>query len=588
MQGETNKPGKSIQFKTTQIIPDDDTTTPLATAKMIHSQQRGRRTYRHSNKYRTKETTSRQRRHNRSILFRFLLFIALISTTCSSLTLESQPIDTEEQYLELPVDGHLSAESLPWELSNSYSADCTCDRPSTNCSHDPTPASCGARIFYLVGIHNNRTLNDAVYLFRGIRDARNTILFHMDVKFDFGMYEQSILKQEIEACPCGSHVEVASVHNASWSSWSMNLPTLWGMNKAVTEYSGKWDVFVNLSGDTLPVYTPDRVAKLFGGPLAGINFITSSACETGLLPTPISAFPKHWHKRGHYSQHPAKARLEYRDDDGTRHQNVTLEIYFGSQWMSLQPDWCSYLVAQLERPDSLPSRFRHYLIETEKLMTDETFIPTLLMHLFPETIPKVDEDYRFVNNDQELDMYAIRYERMDEHVPTSSGWFPTEQRYQVPESSGVDMPRPWGPYFLGVYDLENIQRSGALYIRKVATAIDHNLFNILPVDDPEDIPPISWPKEAKISPVPDWEKTVWMMKKKAELAAEKKQKAEKEAQKEQAIGEQAATEEEELSLSEEEDDEGDRDEEWKDDTVGENQQQTQDGGKLRGVADQLR
>ena len=74
------------------------------------------------------------------------------------------------------------------------------------------------------------------------------------------------------------------------------------------------------------------------------------------------------------------------------------------------------------------------------------------------------------------------------------------------------------------YDLNNIRISGALFIRKVATMIDPNMYRILPVDDPEDIPPISWPKEVQLSPVPDWEKTVTEYKK---LAQEKldKQKA---------------------------------------------------------------
>jgi hypothetical protein len=98
--------------------------------------------------------------------------------------------------------------------------------------------------------------------------------------------------KEIEACPCGSHVEVASVHNCKWGSWSMNLPTLWSMEKAVTQYSGRWDVYINLSGDTLPVYTQDRMAELFAGPLKGINFVTSVVCETGLRPTPVTAFRK--------------------------------------------------------------------------------------------------------------------------------------------------------------------------------------------------------------------------------------------------------------------------------------------------------
>ena len=55
-----------------------------------------------------------------------------------------------------------------------------------------------------------------------------------------------------------------------------------------------------------------------------------------------------------------------------------------------------------------------------------------------------------------------------------------------------------------VYDLANILDHGALYIRKVSSLIDHNLFEILPVDNPQRVPPISWPKEVRVSPVPDW------------------------------------------------------------------------------------
>lgn len=293
----------------------------------------------------------------------------------------------------------------------------------------------------------------------------------------------------------------------------MNLPTLWGMEKAVKDYSNKWDVFVNLSGDTLPVYSQNRIAKLFGGPLRGINFVTSVACETGLIPTSILEFPKKWHKRTHYSYKPPDS-LTYVDDNGVEHKDVKVDIYFGSQWVSLTPQFCEFLILQLARPDSLASRFRDWLIDTEKLMADETFFTSMLMRYFPETLPKITDDYFL--DDENISMYAIRYERMDEHVPTSKGYFPTEQRYEVPVSSGVEQPKPWGPYFLGIYDLNDIRLSGALYIRKVAQVIDPNMYNILPVELPDLIPPISWPKEVKISPLPDWEKKLAEYRKKAE------------------------------------------------------------------------
>ncbi|KAG7368088.1 core-2/I-branching enzyme [Nitzschia inconspicua] len=420
----------------------------------------------------------------------------------------------------LPDDAHLLAGTTPLDDVSSHS--CTCHSSSKtskitsscrNTHQHYVSEHCGARIFYLIGIHNQRTLDDSLHLFRSIRDPRNTILIHFDTKFGLNAYRNSSLHKEINACPCGSHVEVASIYDCAWGTWTMNLPTLWSLEKAVKDYAGKWDVFINLSGDTLPVYTQDRIAEMFAGPLANTNFVTSSACETGLRPTPITAFPKSWHKRSHYSHKPPN-NLEYVDDHGVTHHNVSVEVYFGSQWMSLTPHWCEFLTRQLERPDSLPSRFRDWLIETQKLMADETFFPSMMMHFFPDSLPNITDDYFLARDD--VDMYAIRYERMDEHVPSSSGWFPTDQRYEVPESSGISKPHAWGPYYLGVYDLNNIRESGALFVRKVASAIDLNMYKVLPVDDARQIPPIEWPKEVKVSPVPNWEKILAMYKRKAE------------------------------------------------------------------------
>lgn len=432
------------------------------------------------------------------LLPRLLILGILLLRNRVCCTVDGKTENQDATTQQLPVDLHLSAIDLPVELSSN----CVCDRLSTSCFNRANASSCGARIFYLIVVHNNRTLDDALFLFRGIRDARNTIFVHIDSKFGMGPYMTSALRQEIEACPCGSHVEVASVEDSKWGTWSMNKPTFWGLRKAVKDFAGKWDVFINLSGDTLPVYKPERIAHLFSGPLAGINFVTSHACETGLIPTSINFFPRKWHKRNHYSENPAS--LEYVDENGKLHKNAELETFFGSQWMALTAEWCQFLIQELDRPDSLPSRFRDYLIATKKLMTDETFIPTLLMHYIPESMPRLDDSGALASD--QIKMYAIRYERMDEHVPTSYGDFPTDQRYEVPESSGIDSPRPWGPYFLGVYDLKNIRDSGSLFIRKVATVIDHNMYTLLPVDNPYQIPSISWPKDVQVIPAPDWER----------------------------------------------------------------------------------
>lgn len=58
--------------------------------------------------------------------------------------------------------------------------------------------------------------------------------------------------------------------------------------------------------------------------------------------------------------------------------------------------------------------------------------------------------------------------------------------------------------------------SGALYARKVARMIDPNMYTILPVDSPKEIPPISWPNDVRLSPVPDWERTLAQIRKQAE------------------------------------------------------------------------
>jgi len=294
----------------------------------------------------------------------------------------------------------------------------------------------GSRIFYLVILHNERTLNDAVHLFRAIRDPRNTILIHVDAKAKHLLKNQTtLLHQEIKSCSCGSAVRIESVHDVKWSHWSMNLPTLWGLQLAVEEYSGQWDVFINLSGDNLPVYMTNTMADTLAH--LPYNFVTSSSCETGIMPTSVYVFPSWWHKRAHYTNRDKQPDpgFEYATQDGKR-RNQTMITHFGSQWVILQADFCAWLVQELKRQDSLPSLYQNYLIASEKLMTDETFIPTLIMHIeeFKETQPKVDDQHRLLwKNGSVSDITAVRYERMDEHVPTAFGYFWTQQRYEVPK-----------------------------------------------------------------------------------------------------------------------------------------------------------
>ena len=177
---------------------------------------------------------------------------------------------------------------------------------TTNNNNTTTPPA--ARIFYFIGIHNERTLQDAGPLFRSIKHSNNIVLFHFDTKFGVSSYynnnnnttnqtqqQSSSLRTEIEQCACGTNVKVASLYNCSWGTWSMVQPTLWSIEQATTIYAGQWDVYINLSGDTLPVYTQKKIASLFSGPLQDMNFVTSEACETGLRPTPITYFPPKCH-----------------------------------------------------------------------------------------------------------------------------------------------------------------------------------------------------------------------------------------------------------------------------------------------------
>jgi hypothetical protein len=386
----------------------------------------------------------------------------------------------------------------------------------------------GAHIFYLVLLHNERTVQDALPLFRSIRDPRNTVVFHVDKKAKQLLLPENesimALRREIDSCACGSTVRIDSVHHVEWSKWSMNLPTLWGMRIAVRAYAAiDWDVFINLSGDTLPVYASDAMAETLDN--LPYNFVTSRSCETGLLPTNVYKFPSWWHKRSHYTREGTEPDpvIVYTDKKGET-RNQTMVTHFGSQWVILQRKFCVWLVDEMSRRDSLPSKFADYLQMSGKLMTDETFIPTLIMHMDPDLaqLPKLYPSYDTDDDEEDgidatetqqvvlwknqtlSDITDVRYERMDEHIPTAFGRFWTQQRYIVPEDSLADEPRAWGPYFLGVYDLANIRKSGALFVRKVSLHVDPNMVQLLPVSRREEIPEIQWPIEVIVTEKPDW------------------------------------------------------------------------------------
>lgn len=425
----------------------------------------------------------------------------------------------------LGTTGQTLSSRTTFRESIQQEASAAVDCPS-HCTSPGLRPSTGARIFYLIIVHNRQSMEDALFLFRAIRDPRNIVAIHVDIKARDLLWPSSpdddapTLLRELQDCPCGSQVHIDAVHNVQWSQWSMNLPTFWGLELAVQEYANQWDVFINLAGNTLPVYTPHSMATILQD--LPYNFVTSSSCETGLLPTNVYRFPSYWHKRQHYTRNDSEPDpiLVYTDEHGVEQQQ-TIQYYFGSQWIILQADFCTWLVKELQRKDSLLSRLAETLQASGKKMTDETFLATLLMQSeqFASTLPVTNDKSDLLwRNGTASAIRAVRYERMDEHVPTAFGKFWKQQRYDVPETATVEKPRVWGPYYLGVYDLANIRQSGALFVRKISAAIDLNLLHLLPVDYAEEIPPIQWPEEIVLSEKPDWDKRLSEMYKKAKEA----------------------------------------------------------------------
>ena len=534
------------------------------------------------------------------------------------------------------------------------------------------------RICYLILIHNERTIEGAIHLFRAIRHPNNIILIHVDVKARHLLWEQQqetekdknnntttttttttssslspsaqLLWNEITYCTCGSRVRMEAIHSVEWGTWSMNLPTLWGLQTAIQDYGGnhynnnknkEWHVFINLSGDSLPVYTPETTSYILSQ-LSMYNIVTSSSCATGLHPTPVIAFSSWWHKRQHYTEYDTKLNfiVEYQERQQIQQQhdrrkqqqqeqdiqqdiqqeqqeqefvwkNQTVTIYFGSQWVIFQYSFVHWFVQEWNQSiySSFPHQLAKQLQESQKLMADETFWSTLLMHTKYgiHTLPRLSssssssiqnynnnknknnknnnhdhKDYNdyddYYDHDDYDDYYdhdvetitipiphatttrttstmqhqvgqeedeeevststtttttttkipsflsrtrnhgpmlwnngtispitALRYERMDEHGPIMEAYtgnllLSTKQRYKVLNNNENDNDtihvKPWGPYYLGIYDLQSIRQSGSLYIRKVSSLVDENLYRVLPVSNfIQDVPIIGWPRQ---------------------------------------------------------------------------------------------
>lgn len=413
----------------------------------------------------------------------------------------------------------------------SYPCEC-----NSNVGDNEKSSSQYAKIAYLITLHNERTLLDALSLFRAIRSPYSLILIHIDTKFT--SYKTSPLMKEINECPCGSEIHLDSLFSSEWGQWSMNYPTLWAMELLCTHpkfrHEGMWDNFINLSADSMPVYQPEIISKLYAQNafLKKRNYVVSSMSESGFWPTYVVDMPKNWHKRTAYPSTPPV--FSYNE------KSIEIKTYFGSQWMSLTRDFVFFFAIQMRIENSFVNQYAEYLQKNNLVMSDETFFPSILMTfadysesddiLPPNDIGKGIE--LTLDGSYHSTMYAMRFERMDEHMPTYSGYFPLDQRYEVSNEAkdihGVEDPKVWGPYFLGVYDFRNIRQSGALFIRKVSVLIDSNIVNLLPVSSQKQIPDIGWNPDLQIqfSEKPDWNKIKQELIKKAK-AREQREKLQK-------------------------------------------------------------
>ena len=447
-----------------------------------------------------------------------------------------------------------TAAAVSVESDEDWWTKCSCPDATTSDRQGLAPS---ARVAYFIAAHNKRTMNDAAYLVKKLVETASPgdiamILIHIDKRVgtasrddgaeeDEGntfLYDDSPLKTYVQSCletpactrndkngnvkDLGSRnvtaplLEVHSHFSPEWSKWSMNDPTLWAMDYLthypklrLNEGDKGWDVFINLSGDTLPVVSAQRISQLFAreGPLGNTNFVTSKSCATGLLPTSIFDFPEGTMKRSHYFSYKMPKTLSFLDlHTGEWKEDEPTTVYFGSQWMALTPDFVEYVVRSLDHPNGLGRVLKETFLDTEVLMTDETFFATLLMNSakFKDTLPKLNSEDALASYPS---MRSLRYERMDENLPNAWGKYTSsDSLYDIPPkfkdaTNGEGSARPWGPYFLGTYDLGAIKDSGALFIRKVSSTVDKNLVNMLPLEKPSDdrlewdiLPDIRWPE----------------------------------------------------------------------------------------------
>jgi len=350
-------------------------------------------------------------------------------------------------------------------------------------------------IAYLVVAHDAATLDAAAKLVDVLYDPDNLYLVHVDAKHRWpGGDALTTMGAFVRG---RSNVRWAQLVDVRWGRWSMNEPTLWGIREAL-RLSTTWSFFINLSGDTWPVLTPAALRATLGE-VGGLNFVTSGpSCPTGLRPTGRGEFGDGWHKKQAYP-HPMLS------DGGSE-----LEAFYGSQWMILDRSFAAHVDGTIDETGTVANRLRRWFVNgtvvvegvgrVKPHIADETFFPSVLMNsdLRDTGVPPPVALLNDVTGDAStaVAMRASFYVRMDEHYP----WSSAKQRY----ASTLDRAeRPWGPYYLGAYDLGDVRESRALFLRKASRDVDPNLFALLPVDDFRDIPDLRWPpRTVAVSPPP--------------------------------------------------------------------------------------
>ncbi|GMH49385.1 hypothetical protein TrRE_jg7277, partial [Triparma retinervis] len=251
----------------------------------------------------------------------------------------------------------------------------TTPNPATSTTQCPPCNAAGpARLAYLINIHDSRTLNDALPLLNAISAPNNLVLIHVDKKFPPQEWRSSPLVRTVESCgTCGTR-EVHSVADCKWGEWSMNEPVLWAFDHLTFTHRGKFDKFITLSGDSLPTLKNEAMSSVVDRCIADKNVVTSVWSETGFLPTRSDYFPEGWHKRTAYAQ---PIELDYVRDG----KNVSkgIHCYFGSQWMMLEPDFVYYIGESMRDEGSLANSLKRAYLRERRVVTDETFLPSLLM-----------------------------------------------------------------------------------------------------------------------------------------------------------------------------------------------------------------